>query len=204
MRRLGVNSELGGAMERKSNRALAGVFAIIAPLAVDGYYSEQREHYDRLARLYELYPLPATCDFDGDEEPGALRAIASERRSGPPDTAVVVDGGRELLRIPYHHTDGTCRTHVALCADGRHARLLVFDGGRSATPYARAAYRLVDREFKRTAPTPDDEEVLSALAAGDDWGTFNQWCVYRFLRLPALLMCLGAGIVLVIASGKAV
>lgn len=118
---------------------------------------------------YAVTPCPA-ADFDGDGIPAELRIkTAATLARG---NLSVVDGGREILRIPHANIDNTFRTHKAVSFATGPPRLVVYDG-TSYQPKLAAVYAFDGSRLSEVEPTPLEEEILRAMAAYDDSGTLN-------------------------------
>lgn len=179
-----------------SNRVLLFVALLVAlaPPIIDKAVSARGERYDALIKQHELFCLERPCpvDFDGDGQEGLLMI---DRKTSPAagydSWLVVVDNGRELLRLPHWFMDGSYRTHVAIRNDPTGARLIIFDGTHappgSSAPPTRTVFAWNGTRLAEVPHTDSDHEILSALAARDDSGTFNDWVLYDFIRVPFLI-----------------
>ncbi|MDD5302463.1 MAG: hypothetical protein PHS14_05070 [Elusimicrobia bacterium] len=102
----------------------------------------------------------AVADFNGD---GRKETI----RKWPEHGIVVEDGARELLRLPYHHTDGSFKTHLALIAEeGAAPRLLLYDDMEGDG--ARQVYVWNGTALSTAAANRLDTAVLYGLGIGED------------------------------------
>jgi hypothetical protein len=151
---------------------------ILVPPFIDYWYSGAQTRRDRrddeLVRQYECEPLDkCVADFNGD---AVADRIIVERRD-----FVVTDGSTEMLRLPYDHTDNTLRTHLAITEASGRSRLLIYDGA-SHWPNLRAVFAWNGANLGETHPSDLEREVLSAMAAHDDTGGWNERAVRRFLR----------------------
>lgn len=167
------------------------ILLVALPWPIDYWYktAADRQH----ARDHELFrrydcgyyaatPCP-TADFDGDGLPAELRTESTTALAH----LSVVDGGREILRIPHVNIDNTLRTHKAVSFDAGAPRLLVYDGA-SHQPKLMAAYTFDGSRLSEVGPTPLEGEILRAMAAYDDTGTLNARVfadVRRLLRFMA-------------------
>jgi len=177
-----------------SNRWLFACAFLLAllPLFVDQAITRRGAHYDDLIGRYERFCLDKPCevDFDGDGRPGLLSVERqSPPRAGYDSWLVASDGGRELLRLPHWYSDGTFRTHVAIWNNAAETHLVLYDGAHAppdSAPPTETVFVWDGRQLVERQPSAFDREILSALAARDDAGTFNHWVMYDFMRLPAL------------------
>lgn len=100
------------------------------------------------------------ADFNGDGKKETLRKTSDHG-------IVVEDGPRELLRLPYHHTDGSFRTRIALIAeDGFPPRLLQYDDAEGEG--ARQVFAWNGSALAPAAASRLDKEVLRGLEIGED------------------------------------
>ena len=106
---------------------------------------------------------------------------------------VVFDAGRKILRLPYDHTYGTLRTHLAIRDEAGKSRLLVYDG-TSHRPPLRAAFAWNGEKLVHVSPEAIDHEIISAMAAHDDTGGWNDRVifneVFRVAKLVAYYLAL--------------
>ncbi len=171
---------------RRSTILLAALLLIVSPLLAHRWFVTRDSYYDEVASMYECERDVCEADFDGDGILGRL-----ERRTNIPATPskrllVVIDNGRELLRLPYRYIDGTLRTHVAIRNESGRARLLIFDGVERAGIPVRAVFAWDGQSMAQLTPSDDDHEILSAMSARDDAGTWSDWALYRAFSLPLL------------------
>jgi hypothetical protein len=186
------DDDWGRLMTKKVLFALALLISV--PLLVDQGISERGERHSEMVRKYERYCLdaPCTADFNGDGRQGLLM-IDREKPPAPgyDSWLVVVEDGRELLRLPHWFIDGSFRTHIAIRNDSGGDRLLVFDGTHaptdSSTPPTRLVFAWNGQRIVDTPPTEIDRDIFLALATRDDSGTFNAWTLYEFIGFPVLI-----------------
>jgi hypothetical protein len=151
---------------------------IVAPLLFDYLYyraqDRQDQRDDELVALYECEP-PDKCvaDFNGD---GVTDRIVVDARD-----FVVTDTSREMLRLPYDHTDNTLRTHFAIVHISGKSRLLIYDGA-TRQPYLRAVFAWNGAKLAETQPSDLEREIISAMAAHDDTGGWNERAFRPLLR----------------------
>ncbi|HEX6625682.1 MAG TPA: hypothetical protein VF064_18340 [Pyrinomonadaceae bacterium] len=176
---------------------------VALPWPIDYWRTRVAERKDRrdeeLFRRHECgYDSPCAADFDRDGVGARFDILQPEAYR--PYKLIVSDGGREVLRLPYHNIDYTLRTHLAVHEQGGAARLLVYDGTERRPP-VRAVYAWSGGRLVEATPDAFDIEILDALAAYDDTGTFNERVfrslisAVRFVAYYLLLLAL-AGIML--------
>lgn len=173
---------------------LALAVLVLVPLFIDRVIAKRGERHSEIIRKYERYCIDAPCevDFDGDGKPGLLMLDREKPPAPKYDSWLVVnEGGRELLRLPHWDIDGSFRTHIAIRNDSGRDRLLVFDGTHAPPDSSNPPTRLVlawdGHQIVSVSPTDIDREIWLALASRDDSGTFNNWILYDFIRLPVLI-----------------
>ena len=192
-------------MSRWKSSTLITLFAflIIAPLLIDRWVAERRHlqymREDELQARFDCEPIQrCMADFNGDGIPSRFDVVLTAAVSGH---FIVSDAGREILRLPYDHTDGTLRTHIAIRDESGESRLLVYDGA-SHRPPLRAAFAWGGEKLVQVSPEAIDHEIISAMAAHDDTGgwhdrvIFNE--VFRVARLAAyyIVLTIFIGIIL--------
>lgn len=168
-----------------------GVPLLVAGAIWESYRREDAGH-DQLYYKYDCgFPGRCSGDLTGD---GLSEHIdVTEHLAQPELSFIVMTQGREILRLPYNHTDGTFRTHIALVNTGAQSRLLIYDGVNYATP-RKAAFSWNGERMVEVPPSDFEQEIISAMAAHDDsGGWFNR--VMRKLLLQASL----AGYYLILA-----
>jgi len=171
---------------------VALVVCCIMPLVLDNHLSSQDANYTEAIAKYECLEERCVADFDGDGKPGN---VLIDRVSEPPAISyparrawlVVIDSERELLRLPFNYADGTLRTHAAIRSAENGARLLIFDHTIEGTPI-RQVFSWDGKQMVQVQPSLADEEILKALSARDDAGSWNNWALYRTLRIPVLIV----------------
>lgn len=169
-----------------------GLILFSVPLVIDSRFSLRDDHYNKLVLDHERVQDESRADFDGDGTPGTLMI---DRKTAPPQASypgiqawiVVIDSGRELLRLPYRYGDSTLRTHVAIREEAGRSRFLVFDHTAQGAP-TRQVFVWNGNSMTEIEPSLSDQEILSALGARDDAGSWNDWALYRSLRVPALFL----------------
>lgn len=164
---------------------------IVAPLVIYNRFASKDLQYSQTITKYECVQDNCAADFDGDGRAGDLLI---DRTSPPPSGAysarqawlVVNDSHRELLRLPFSYADSTLRTHVAIRNEIGGARLLIFDHTTEGKPI-RQVFAWDGKQMVQVQPSAADQEILAALGARDDAGSWNDWALYRSLMLPILV-----------------
>ena len=90
---------------------------------------------------------------------------------------------------------------MAIVNENQGAKLVVFDGTRRAFEPVRAVYQFNGNKMVEISDTALEGEILSAMFAHDDAGTWNIWAVYRtFYRwiYVAYYSCAGLMILLLL------
>jgi len=173
-------------------RLLVVLLLALLPFPLVYWLSAQDRHYDELLTgirdAQECVSEPCKVDFDGDAIPGLLYIDRASPAEYYDSWLVAVDKGHEILRLPYRRLDNTLRTHVGIRTDNGRIHLLVYDhmnrpGPSISTVFAWNGSGLVEINASR-----DEQELLKAMSARDDAGTFTYWAAYRTLRLPALTL----------------
>jgi hypothetical protein len=176
---------------------IIGILAIAPPI-FDRIFSERQRQQDarddELVKKYECYPLD-TCaaDFNEDGLPARFEVARTYPVSGD---LIVIDGNKEVLRLTYDHTDRTLRTHTAICRENDKTHLLIYDGA-SQKPPLRAVYEWDGEKLVGVKPAGIEAEILSAMAAYDDTGGWNDRTVFRPIKR---MLYLGAYYVVFIVS----
>lgn len=178
-------------MTRKTNYVvLVSSIFVILPVLIDQWLAAKYGRYEALRQQYECYPPPCSFDITGDKIPEKLVIQQPDPNKRFEWVLLLQDGDKELLRLPYDHTDNTFRTHMAIRPgpDGTH--LLIYDGSAGPSNQTRSAYRWDGKQILAITPDQPEEEIIAAMAARDDTGTFHLWLIYQLARIPfyALLM----------------
>ena len=152
----------------------------LALFLIDACLAAKNYRYNRLVREYECaYPEQSMCqaDFDGDGRPTVIQIIphADAYVELPPKFP---EGSQGLLRLNVRDIDNTDKTHVAVRTEMGKARLLIYDGS------VRVVYAWDGEKLAEYPQTAIDKEILSAMAAVDVTGTFEQWLIYLLLMWP--------------------
>jgi hypothetical protein len=164
---------------------------ILTPLVIYCRLSAKDERYTQAITKYECVQDNCAADFDGDGRTGNLLI---DRTSPPPSGSysarqawlVVKDSDRELLRLPFSYADSTLRTHVAIRNEIGGARLLIFDHTTEGKPI-RQVFAWDGKQMVHVESSTADQEILAALSARDDAGNWNDWALYRSLKIPILV-----------------
>jgi hypothetical protein len=191
-------------MKRSVKTTLLWLLILAAlPWPVDYLLTLGAERKDRrneeLFRRHECGYYSA-CAADFDRDGGGARFEFEACRSVVGHCLVIGEGGREVLRLPFHNTDNTLRTHLALREAEGATRLLVYDGAGRRDPL-RAVFAWGDGKLVERAPDSLDLEIMDAMAAYDDTGGLNER-VFRDIARAArfvvhyLLLVVLAGILL--------
>ena len=156
---------------------LAAIALLVLPLIIDRIDAERDARKDRrddeLVNQYECEP-PSTCtaDFDGDGSQAKIEVQNYHPLRRCPYVILVTEGGKEILRLPYDHTDGTMRTHTAVNVESGAHRLVVYD--KASRQNTVGVFGWDGRRMTEVAPSPIEKEILAAMAAHDDTGGWNE------------------------------
>jgi hypothetical protein len=161
--------------------------AILAALVVgDVYFLVRAARYRELLSTFECSALqagvPTPCG------PDQLRITITPDHSLGGGNVVIRQSDRVLLLLPYDYVDNTLRTHIGVRQDAAGPRVVVYDGTRDPMHPIAAVYGFDGTSLTATAAEAEDLDLLAAMAAHDDAGTFNQWVVYYMARLPVLIL----------------
>lgn len=165
---------------------------VFLPLGVESWQRgralRQDRRDDELVARYDASPDPVThkIDFDGD---GIDEFMQAERLPGLSERWLTVANGegRVLLRLPFNYADNTFRTHIALVTEAGLPHLLVYDGANYHEPL-RAVYAFDGRGLAPIPATSRERAILSAMAAHDDTGGWNERAV-RGVYSACKLVC---------------
>jgi hypothetical protein len=163
---------------------------MLTPFLIYSRLASKDAGYSQTIAKYECAEDNCAADFDGDGRAGNLLI---DRTSSPPSGRylarqawlVVNDSHRELLRLPFSYADSTLRTHVAIRNEMAGARLLIFDHTIEGKPI-RQVFAWNGEQMVQVQSSAADQEILAALGARDDTGSWNDWALYRFLGVPIL------------------
>lgn len=170
-----------------NNRKLLLALAILAggPLVLHLSLARRDRNYDQLLQKYECSAGACGADFNRDGRPERVERVRQSSTSSD-QTIVVTDGAQEYLRTPYEYIDGTLRTHIAIRQEGDFPTLILFDGTGGGEPI-RKVFKWNGTKLGETTPSSEDMQILTAMAARDDAGTWVNWGLYRALFVPVLL-----------------
>jgi len=123
---------------------------------------------------------PCRADFDGD---GRLTHIEVKRRYAPVEIPPPFSGSESKVVLNVFSQDNTSRTHVGVRNESGRARLIIYDATRwsGERTLVNAVYAWNGKSLSEVAPARTDQEILSAMAARDDAGTFPEWVLYYLL-----------------------
>jgi hypothetical protein len=178
-------------LKRKVLTTIIVLLLIGGPILIYQWLSEkarrQNARDDQLVAEYECEP-PGKCvaDFNGDGIPDRLDLIQTNPANRFEWYLVALSGGRELLRLPYDHTDNTLRTHAAVVNDGGKSRLLVYDGA-NYRPALKTAFAWNGEKLVEVSPASLEQEILAAMWAHDDTGGWNDRVVRDLYHAAALI-----------------
>ena len=166
----------------KRPNKLAWVLIIIGPplLVSRPLFNEWR--YAKLRNLYECTPRSCRLDLDGN---GNRESVLITSPTDGREELILLEGNETILRLPYQYTDGTFRTHMAVRAEGGRDRLLIFDGLRHS-PALRKAFVWTGTKVEQLDVSALDEDIVNAMAARDDAGTFSTWVAFQLITLSLL------------------
>jgi hypothetical protein len=176
-------------MRRIAFFATALAFGLL--IVFDAVRLHEFRGYPALLSLYEVAPAELAYDFDKD---GQLEKVSLEQ-SVTGIRLTIRSKEHLILQIPYSWQNANSRTHLAL----RAGRVLVFDAINQKSPSG-VVYAWDGHELKPARPDAAEADLLRAMAAVDDGGSYNSWTIY-FLARP-VIACLLL-VLLVLASGLA-
>jgi hypothetical protein len=162
-------------------------FVILVPALVVLYFGYRIHRYHALLEKYECNRDVYEADFNGDGIPGTL---SIDRTSPAPDFdswLVVRDSGKELLREPRRSIDNSLKTHVAVISESRPARVIVYDHIFDHKPSRSLVLAYDGETMVQQPPSENDNEVLAAMGAVDETGTYERWVLFQLLAVPALV-----------------
>ncbi len=158
----------------------------------------------QLIQKYECGYLPQNpckADFDGD---GRLTHIEVNLRYDRVELPPHFVGNEDEVVLNAFSQDNSSRTHVAVRNESDHARLMIYDGTRwpGEKIAVNAVYAWNGSKLVETAPADTDKEILLAMAARDDAGTFPQWILYYLVAWPSRLVYVSLFVVAAILYRK--
>ena len=167
--------------KKKKYLIWATTIFVIFPLLIDQWFAAKERRYESLRAKYECYPPPCSFDLTGDNVPEKLVVHQPDPTKRFEWVLLLKDGDKELLRLPYDHTDGTFRTHMAVRSGPQGTHFLIYDVA-SRNGQGRAVYGWNGNQVVALSPDPLDEEILTAMAALDETGTFHWWVLFHMVR----------------------
>jgi hypothetical protein len=162
-------------------------FLILVPALVVLCFGYRIQRYHALLEKYECNRDVCEADFNGDGVPGTL---SIDRTAPAPDFdswLVVRDSGKELLREPRRSIDNSLKTHVAVISESRPARVIVYDHIFDHKPSRSLVLAYNGKSMMQQSPSEKDNEVLAAMGAVDETGTYERWILFQLLAVPALI-----------------
>lgn len=160
---------------------------VLIPALVVLCFGYRIHRYHVLLEKYECNRDVCEGDFNGDGEPGTL---SIDRTSPAPDFdswLVVRDSGKELLRAPRRSIDNSLKTHVAVISESRPAHVIVYDHIFDHKPSRSLVYVYDGKTMVQQPPSENDSEILAAMGAVDETGTYERWVLFQILAVPALV-----------------
>ncbi|NOT60788.1 MAG: hypothetical protein HOP19_11265 [Acidobacteria bacterium] len=189
-------------MKDKRIQGAVLLLLISGPVFLHVYLSLRFSYYEKLVVEYECLAKECSADFDGDGIKGRLLILIGVPKENSDESYLsVIDGNKEILRLRYKYIDATFRTHVAIVNANQGAKLVVFDGTRRANEPLRSVYQFNGNKMVEVSGTTLEGEILSAMFAHDDAGTWNVWAIYRtFYRriYAAYYFCAGLAILVLL------
>ena len=160
-------------------------------LLSDLWLGLRNSRYSRLIEEYEcgyLPERPCSGDFDGDSQ--LTHIEVKPRRDAPVEVPPPFSGIESEVVLNVFSQDNTSRTHVGVRNESGRARLIIYDATRwpGERTLVNSVYAWNGNSLAEIAPTVADQEILSAMAARDDAGTFPEWIIYRLLAWPGRLL----------------
>jgi hypothetical protein len=169
----------------KRSTLLAAIILLGTGPLVFGYFyyravAKQDQRDDDLFRKYECwFPDKCVADFNGDG--------ISDEFGGTGHELVITADRREIFRTDFDYQDGTFRTHFAVNNTSGKPTFLVYDGLNHHPPMS-AAYAWDGAKLQQVSPSDLDRDILSAMAAHDDTGHWNERAFRPLLRTAQLLV----------------
>ena len=163
-----------------------GVLTLV-PLLVVIWFGYRILHYHTLLERYECNRDLCEADFNGD---GVLGALLIDRTAPVPDFdswLVVRDSGKELLREPRRSIDNSLKTHVAVVNDRRPARIIIYDHIFDHNAPRSLVFAYDGKTMVQQAPSEDDNDLLAAMGAADETGSYERWVLFQLLAVPVLV-----------------
>lgn len=162
----------------------------LLPFPIIYWLSARDRYYDDVLKgirdAQECTNEPCKLDFDGDAIAGLLKIDRASPAEYYDSWLVATENGHEILRLPHRRLDNTLRTHVGIRGQGNQTRLIVYDHMNLPGPPMSAVFAWNGEKLAQINPSGEDQEILRAMGARDDAGSFTIWAAYRTLRVPAL------------------
>ena len=178
--------------KRRAALLISSLTAIgLSLLLLDLWLGLRNHRYSWLIKEYEcgyLPEQPCRADFDGD---GRLTHIdVKSRHDAPVEVPPRFSGSEAEVVLNVFSQDNTSRTHVGVRNESGGARLIIYDatGWPAGETLVNSVYAWNGKSLSEIAPASTDKEILSAMAARDDAGTFPNWVIYYVLAWPGRLV----------------
>ncbi|MCA1566209.1 MAG: hypothetical protein LC803_11340 [Acidobacteria bacterium] len=188
-------------MKRKRMAVLLSLAVIFigVPVLADRRLGAKYARHDELVKMAECYPFPCAADFNSNGALDRLGVVQKNLHDRFDWWLTIVDGERELFSTPYDSTDNTFRTHAAIYkpAQVEVPHLLIYDG--ASRQRISAVFAWDGERMREIEASSLEREILSAMAARDDTGSWNQWVMWSLASdylLP--IYCLVVGGVLIV------
>jgi hypothetical protein len=172
----------------KSSIILGIIVTLLAlgPAGIAFWLSRVDDHHQAVLNEYECHRDVCEADFDGNGLLGTLTVDRNAPLAQYDSWWVVVDSGKELLRLPRRYIDNTLRTHAAVHSQSGTTRITIYDHLDKKRP-VNAVYAYDGHRMVEVAPSEKDREILKAMGSLDDSGSFETWVLFRVFWKPALL-----------------
>lgn len=158
----------------------------LGPAGIAFWFSRVDNHHQAVLNEYECDRDVCEADFDGDGLLGTLTVDRAAPLSQYDSWWVVVDSGKELLRLPRRYIDNTLRTHAAVYTQSGTTRITIYDHLDKKKP-VNAVYAYDGHRMVEVAPSEKDRGILKAMGSLDDSGSFGTWVLFRVFWKPALV-----------------
>src|SRR5882762_6329372 len=166
---------------------IGGSFLILAPALAVLFFGYRIHRYHADLEKYACNREVCEADFDGDGIPGTLSIDRTSPAPNFDSWFVVRDSGKEFLREPRRSIDNSLKTHVAVISDSRPARVIVYDHIFDHKPSRSLVFAYDGKTMVQQPPSENDREVLAAMGAVDETGTYERWVFFEILAVPALV-----------------
>ena len=188
-------------MKRKRIAVLLSlaVAFIGVPVLADSWLAAKYARHDELVKMAECYPFPCAADFNGNGTLDRLDVVQKNPHDRFDWWLTIADGERELFSIPYDSTDNTFRTHAAIYkpAQVEVPHLLIYDG--ASRQRINAVFAWDGEKMREIEASSLEREILSAMAARDDTGSWHRWVMWSLASTFLLpIYCLVAGGILIL------